>query len=321
MKPISLQTIVLIVVSAIALNSMPSQAMLPPQMLRAVCGAFADAEEVVGNKAMAAGKAAVSMAMKPIAVVGGLKTAAVGTGMKIGGGAIKFVGSKMAKDGAILEASGAGLKGAGLGVAALGVKPLAEKVVIAGKGAEGTIDAANKVAEKFSHAVGDTSVQIAATLDSPLVGHHHKEVNMSAGMGAENNVAANEIQQQQLEQLDLQQSEHQVTKRAAKIDGEVAKAAINLVKEAKMEECVARTICDLNCNPQGFGQDGKQVFMNMVRLQGAKVLDEADTKYFQDAASKGRSATGDCEKCATHFSKCTSKSTDLIKMASHIRID
>ena len=110
-------------------------------------------------------------------------------------------------------------------------------------------------------------------------------------------------------------------KRAAKIDVDVMKSALNLVKEAKMEDCVARAICDLNCNPQGFGQDGKQVFMNMVRLQGSNVLDQTESKYYHDAATKGRTSSGKCDECSNVYNKCHSKSSDLIKMASHIRMD
>lgn len=294
--------------------------MLPPPMLRAVCGAFADAEEIAGIKAMAAGKAAVDMAMKPIAIIGGLKAAAVGTGMKVGGGAIKLMGAKMVKDGAILEATGAGVKGAGLGVAALGVKPLAEKIVVAGKAAEGSVAAAGAAAEKIASAVGDTSIQIDATIDSPLVGHHHKEMNVTAGLGtALHNPALNPVQQQQ--QQVVQEQQHLITKRAAKIDVDVVKSALHLVKDAKLEDCVARAICDLNCDPQGFGQDGKQVFMNMVRLQGANVLDQEESKYFHDAAAKGRTFSGKCSKCTETYKECNSKSSDLIRMASHIRMD
>lgn len=311
----------LLLATVLLINVGLSQAMLPPPMLRAVCSAFADAEEAAGNTMVAAGKAAVDMAMKPIAVVGGLKAAAVGTGMKVVGGATKFVGAKLAKDGALLEATGAGVKGAGLGVAALGVKPLAEKVVAAGNAAQGPIDAAKQAAQDMANKVGDTSLQIGATLDSPLVGHHHKEISLTAGLDTALHNQALNSHTNALEQTVEQAEQHHVAKRAAKIDVDVMKSALNLVKEARMEDCVARAICDLNCNPQGFGQDGKQVFMNMVRLQGANVLEQSETKYFHEAASKGRASSGNCDQCATHYSECKSKSSDLIKMASHIRMD
>lgn len=288
---------------------------LPPPMLRAVCGAFADAEEAVGNTAFAAGKAAVDMAMKPIAIVGGLKTAAVGAGMKFSGGAIKFVGEKMAKDGAMIEATGAGAKGIGLGVAAMAVKPAAEGILSASQSAEGKVQAAQAAAENFAKSVGDTSIQIDASIDSPIVGHHHKGLNVTAGLDTAFHSGPVQQTQQQVQQ------QHTLSKRAAKVDADVMKAALNLVKEAKMEDCVARAICDLNCNPQGFGQDGKQVFMNMVRLQGSNVLSQNDSKYFHDAASKGRASSGKCDQCKSVYPKCTSESPDLIKLASHIRMD
>lgn len=310
MSPITQITILVLLI-----NVIPAQAMLPPPMLRAMCSAFADAEEIAGIKALAAGKAAVDLALKPIAIIGGLKAAAVGTGMKVGGGAIKFMGAKMVKDGALLEATGAGVKGAGLGVAALGVKPLAEKIIIAGKAAEGSVAAAGAAAEKIANAVGDTSIQIDATIDSPLMGHHHKEMNVTAGLGtALHNPAL-------IGQVVQQEEQHTISKRAAKIDVDVVKSALHLVKDAKLEDCVARAICDLNCDPQGFGQDGKQVFMNMVRLQGANVLEQEESKYFHDAAAKGRTYSGKCTKCTETYASCNSKSSDLIRMASHIRMD
>lgn len=310
----STSLIAVIVLANVAL----SQAMLPPPMLRAVCGAFADAEEAVETKALAAGKVAVDLAMKPIAIVGGLKAAAVGTGMKMGGGAIKFIGAKMVKDGAFMEATGAGVKGAGLGVAALAVKPMAEKIVGAGKAAEGSINAASAAAENLVKSVGDTSIQIDATIDSPVVGHHHKAVSVTAGL----DTALHQQQQtQQAVQQEAVQEQHSVIKRAAKIDVDVMKAALNLVKEAKMEDCVARAICDLNCDPQGFGQDGKQVFMNMVRLQGSNIMEQSESKYYHESAKNGRTNSGKCEECSKIYDKCNSKSADLIKMASHIRMD
>ena len=305
---------IILLASVLMVNVGPAM-MLPPPMLRTVCGVVADTEEIVGSKALAVGKAAVDLALKPIAIVGGLKAAAVGTGMKVSGGAIKFVGEKMVKDGAILEATGAGVKGAGLGVAALGLKPAAEKIVAAGKIAEGSLNAASAAAGNLAKSVGDTSIQIDATIDSPLVGHHHKEVNVTAGLDT---ALHNPALQQQIEQNEVKGDQHSVSKRASKVDAEVMKAALNLVKEAKMEDCVARAICDLNCNPQGFGQDGKQVFMNMVRLQGANVLDQSESKYFHEAAATGRKYSGKCEQCSTHYSKCNSTSKDLIKLASHV---
>lgn len=345
-------SLALLLVAAVLGAQSCSAMMLPPQMLRTVCGVAADAEEAVGNKAVAAGQAVGEMVMKPIAIVGGLKAAAVGAGMKAGGATINFVGTKMAKKGSMLENAGAGVKGAGLGVAAMAVKPTAEKIVAAGDAAENNIKTASDAAESFAKSVGDTSVQIDARIDSPIIGHHHKNVAMSAGL----DTAANQVkgasgtkggqqeqqqQQQQAEQQAEQQVEKQVeqqqpTKQAEqqaetkkdrakrappKIDPDVMKSALSLVKEAKMEDCVLRAICDLNCNPQGFGQDGKQVFMNMVRLQGTNVLEQSDSKLFHEAASKGRSYSGKCDQCSEHYKNCSSKSTDLIKMASHIRMD
>lgn len=295
---------------------------LPPTMLRTVCGVAADAEEVIGNKALAAGKAVGGMIIKPIAIVGGLKAAAVGAGMKAGGATIKFVGSKMVKDGAILEATGAGVKGAGLGAAALAVKPAAEKIVAAGQIAQGSVDAASAAADSFAKSVGDTSIQIDARIDSPIVGHHHKNVNVTAGLDtAINQIKGDHQQVQQIEQTQQQIEQQTRTKRAAKVDPEVLKSALSLVEEAKMKDCVARAICDLNCNPQGFGQDGKQVFMNMVRLQGSNVVEQSELKYFQEAAQKGRNNSGKCEQCSLIYKNCSAKSTDLIKMASHLRMD
>lgn len=305
---------------AILCHICPQTRALPPPMLRAVCGAFADAEEAVGNTAMAAGKAAVDIAMKPIAIVGGLKTAAVGASMKFTGGAVKFVGEKMAKDGALLEGTGAAAKGIGLGVAAMAVKPAAEGIIGASKQAEGQINAASAAAEGFAKSLGDTSIQIDAAIDSPLVGHHHQGINVTSGLSTAIHGQAQEPITQQLVDQQQQQIGHPISKRATKIDTEVLRAALNLVREAKMEDCVARAICNINCDPQGFGPDGKQVFMNMVRVQGANVLEEKESRLFHDAVNKGRGLSGKCSECDSTY-KCTTKSADLIKLASHIRMD
>lgn len=323
-----------LVVVIVALN-LSVCCLASPPVLRGICGAVADAEEAVGAKALAAGKVAAELALKPIAIAGGLKAAAVGTGMKVSGAAIKLVGAKLAKDGLILETAGAGVKGAGLGVAALGVKPFAEKVVVAGLAAQKTVDGAHNAAEKLAKSVGDTSLQVDATLDSPFVGHHHKELNVTAGLNTlfmqrkhsnneiqtEQQVTDQQLTQEQVEVPAEEKTDGQRQKRAAKVDPEVSRATFNLIREAKLEDCVARAICDLNCNPQGFGQDGKQVFLSMVRLQGASGFEGSETKYFHEAASKGRTYTGRCDQCSIHYDKCKSKSSDLIKMASHIRLD
>lgn len=302
-------------------------------MLRTVCGAVADAEEVMGNKALEAGRVVGGMILKPIAIVGGLKAAAVGAGIKAGGAGIKFVGAKMVKDGAIMEAAGAGVKGAGLGVAAMGLKPAAEKIVAAGQLAEKSLDQTSQMANSLAKSVGDTSIQIDARIDSPLIGHHHKNVNMTAGLGTAvdqmNSIKGGQHTQQEQQQIEQEPAKQQEavkqqeeaqsrSKRASNhIEPEVVKSAMSLVKDAKMEGCVQRAVCDLNCNPQGFGNDGKQVFMTMVRLQGTKILDETESKQFTEAASKGRSLSGKCEQCSELY-KCNSKSSDLIKLASHI---
>jgi len=310
-----------------------AKAAASPPMLRTVCGAVADAEEVMGNKALEAGRTVGAMILKPIAIVGGLKAAAVGAGIKAGGAGIKFVGAKMVKDGAIMEAAGAGVKGAGLGVAAMSLKPAAEKIVAAGQVAEKTLDQTSQMANGLAKSVGDTSVQIDYRIDSPLIGHHHKNINMTAGLGTaadqvngiKGGQQTQQVEQQQVEQEPVKQQEvvkQQETQSRSKrasghIEPEVLKSAMSLVKDAKMEGCVQRAVCDLNCNPQGFGNDGKQVFMTMVRVQGTKLLEESEAKQFQEAAQKGRSLSGKCEQCSEHY-KCNSKSSDLIKLASHI---
>lgn len=234
--------------------------------------------------------------------------------MKVGWGAIKLVGAKMVKDGAILEATEAGVKGTGLWVATLGVKPLAEKTLVAGKATEGSVAAAGAVADKITSAFGDTSIQIDAAIDFPLVGHRHKDMSVTTGLGtALSNPALNPVQQQK--QV-VQEQQHLITKRAAKIDVDAVKSALHLA-----EDCIARAICDVHCDPHGFGQDGKQVSMNMVRLQGANVLGQEESKCFHDAAAKGRTFSGKCSKCTETYKERNSKSSNLIRMPSHIRMD
>lgn len=308
MAPFTIKSSRLIAITTltICLASLCQGILIPAPMLRQLCAKLADAEEAAGVKALAAGKFAAEVALKPIAVIGGLHAAAVGTGMKATGAGVKIVGLHMAKDGAKLELAGSGVKGAGLGVAALALRPVAEKVVTAGNVANKSLTAASAAASSLAKSVGDTSVSLEGSIDSPLIGHHHKEVNVTSGLG---------------EILGAPADSKLRVKRASHVDPEVLKSAFNLVKEAKFEDCVARAVCDLNCNPQGFGADGKQVFMNMVRLQGSNVLNKTETQYYQEAANKGRQSSGKCDQCSSVYESCASNSTNLIKLASHIRMD
>ncbi|KAI1289260.1 hypothetical protein HDE_08158 [Halotydeus destructor] len=97
---------------------------------------------------------------------------------------------------------------------------------------------------------------------------------------------------------------------------------MKLVEDFKLKDCVARVICALNCNPDGYGKDGKKVFNTMLSLQTSGSVSEVDSKYYVKAGMQGRTYRQDkaCVKCDSEY-PCSATSGDLIDVSSLIRMD
>ena len=97
-----------------------------------------------------------------------------------------------------------------------------------------------------------------------------------------------------------------------------------LVKTMKMEDCVGKVVCDLSCQPDYFGNDGKQVMRTLVKIQTSGKMEKEDMRFYLNAGVAGRKAkTTDpgCTICFDAYPSCAASTVDLIDVVSLIRID
>lgn len=115
------------------------------------------------------------------------------------------------------------------------------------------------------------------------------------------------------------------TRRDATADDQKAKFAkvMTLVQELNLTDCVARVICDLNCNPEGFGADGKKALETMLSLQTSGSIGEGDMRFYLESGLTGRKyrQAKTCELCITAYPNCKASSADLISVVSLIKLD
>jgi len=98
---------------------------------------------------------------------------------------------------------------------------------------------------------------------------------------------------------------------------------IGLVDIFKLQDCVARVICDLNCNPDGFGDDGKKVLNMALQLQTGGAVSESDVRAYVNAGLTGRKfrQAATCPMCLSTFANCSAPTPDLIDVFSLIKLD
>lgn len=120
---------------------------------------------------------------------------------------------------------------------------------------------------------------------------------------------------------------------AATVDGRAKRATteekakmskvMKLVEIAKLQDCVGRVICALNCDPDGFGQDGKRVFQMMLAIQTSGSLNETETRYYLNAGMNGRRLRQDntCGECDNMFANCQATTQDLVDVTSLVQLN
>jgi len=98
---------------------------------------------------------------------------------------------------------------------------------------------------------------------------------------------------------------------------------IGLVDIFKLQDCVSRVVCDLNCNPDGYGDDGKKVLNMALQLQTGGAVSESDVRAYVNAGLSGRKfrQAGTCDMCTSTFSNCSAPTPDLIDVFSLIKLD
>jgi len=93
---------------------------------------------------------------------------------------------------------------------------------------------------------------------------------------------------------------------------------MKMVELAHLQDCIARVICALNCNPDGYGSDGKKVFHMMLAIQTSGAINETETRYYLNAGMNGRKLrqNATCDNCNQVYADCQVEIEDLVDVAS-----
>ena len=101
------------------------------------------------------------------------------------------------------------------------------------------------------------------------------------------------------------------------------KKLMRLIDAANLQDCAGRVVCDLNCNPDSFGSDGKRVLSMLTQLQTSGHIERQDMEFYVRAGVLGRktSSRKDClHVCLKSYPVCPAESKDLVSVASLIRL-
>jgi len=96
--------------------------------------------------------------------------------------------------------------------------------------------------------------------------------------------------------------------------------AMNFIEMNKLQDCVARVICELNCNPDVEGANGRKVYGMLMKFQDTKEVDPNTLQYYKLAATHGIATKPNCDKCRTFYPNCKSSSRNLIHMAGRLNL-
>ena len=92
----------------------------------------------------------------------------------------------------------------------------------------------------------------------------------------------------------------------------------------KLEDCAGRVVCDLSCQPDFFGAEGKRVLKTLVSIQTSGKMDKEEMRFYLNAGVAGRKAKAagkGCQVCQQEYPACAAPSNDLVDVVSLIRID
>ena len=99
--------------------------------------------------------------------------------------------------------------------------------------------------------------------------------------------------------------------------------ALELVEQYGLKECVARTSCELACNPNLYGRIGRSLyrFMSFVyRRNRIAGVSAAAIDFYRSSITAGARLKGqNCkDECKSQYAGCTRQTSVLLRMASHI---
>lgn len=101
------------------------------------------------------------------------------------------------------------------------------------------------------------------------------------------------------------------------------KKLMRLIEAGKLQDCAGRVVCDLNCDANAFGSDGRRVLQTLTRLQTSGFIERRDMDFYVRAGVMGRKNSGhkECQQiCLKSYPVCPAQSKDLIAVASLIKL-
>ncbi|CAG2168440.1 unnamed protein product [Oppiella nova] len=94
--------------------------------------------------------------------------------------------------------------------------------------------------------------------------------------------------------------------------------AISIVEKRRLTECVARTICELACNPDTYGDKGRAVYQTLKEFESESLPKLA---FYKTARDRGQALTKtNCNECYTLYAKCKTPTETLLRLASALSI-
>jgi len=100
--------------------------------------------------------------------------------------------------------------------------------------------------------------------------------------------------------------------------------ALDMVETYKLQGCVARTICQLACDPTIFGKTGQSMAAVMYRINShSKIpgVSEEKASFYREAISSGeviRENEDDCTStCTQRYTPCSMATPVILRMASN----
>jgi len=96
---------------------------------------------------------------------------------------------------------------------------------------------------------------------------------------------------------------------------------LKIIDNRKLVRCVCQLICELTCNPDIYGAEGKKVYDNFKAFENTTVVDpDIDqfrlAKALGDKYNPGRT----CGLCDGDFPNCTTPHKAMIQMATQLHV-
>ncbi len=122
------------------------------------------------------------------------------------------------------------------------------------------------------------------------------------------------------EQEPDQDQEMQGEARSATTTVSVA-TVLKIIKQRNLSRCVCQLICELSCNQDIYGPEGKEVYENFKGFQNTTIQDP-DVDQFRMAKKLGdRYHPGrTCGLCDGDFPNCTTPHKAMIQMATQLHV-